>query len=116
MKHPANWREERDHTIVPIKLDPHGSLFDVFLKRSTNRSSILNITCNGKSDVSADVTFGPESTLEFTATSSGLYQLTTADGKILKTEIKSLPKPYIISGPWDLSFPTNAGPPDHVVL
>ncbi len=116
MEHPAIWREERGHTIVPLKLGPHGSIFVVFLKSSTNHNSILSVTRNGRSDFSADVTFGPETTLRFSATNLGLYQLTTGDGKVLNTEMRSLPKPCIISGPWDLSFLTNAGGPGHVVL
>jgi len=88
----------------------------VFLKSSTNLNRVLSLTRNGQSDSSADITFGFDRTLQLAAAKSGVYQLTTADGKALKTEIKPLPKPFVIPGPWTLSFPSNAGAPDHVFL
>ncbi len=116
IERPAVWREERGHTILPLRLDPCGSTLVFFIRSSTNLNSILKLTRDGESDSSADITFGPGNTLQLAAAKSGVYQATAANGKALRTEIKSLPKPFVIPGPWTLSFPSNAGAPGHVVL
>ena len=50
------------------------------------------------------------------AAKAGKYKLKTASGKTLQAELKELPGPVIMGGPWDLQLPTNAGAPVHLRL
>jgi len=43
-------------------------------------------------------------------------ELKTADGKTLKAEVRDVPKPVEVSGPWELNFPPNWGAPAQVSL
>jgi hypothetical protein len=50
------------------------------------------------------------------ASAPGRIDLTTASGKRLTAEVKNVPSPLQISGPWDLSFPPNWGAPPQVTM
>lgn len=47
---------------------------------------------------------------------AGVYTLTTASGKTLTTEIKNLPAPITVSGPWQVTFPPKWGAPEQVTF
>lgn len=47
---------------------------------------------------------------------SGVFELTTASGTSKTVEVKSIPEPLEIEGPWELSFPPKWGAPDKVIL
>lgn len=46
----------------------------------------------------------------------GVYNIKTASGKTKRIDIKSVPAPVIINGPWKLFFPPNWGAPTMVKL
>jgi hypothetical protein len=47
---------------------------------------------------------------------AGAYELRTATGKVLKSDVRDVPAPLEIAGPWDLRFPPNWGAPAQVTL
>ncbi len=47
---------------------------------------------------------------------AGAVELTTAGGRVLKTQVQTLPAPLEVAGPWELRFPPNWGAPDRVTL
>jgi len=64
----------------------------------------VKITTNAKGD------------LVLEAWENGQYELKTASGKELKYTVKSITKPFELTGSWDLNFPPNWGAPSHVKL
>jgi alpha-L-rhamnosidase len=53
---------------------------------------------------------------EIKAWDNGQFELRTADGKSLRATAADLPAPQRVTGPWNLSFPTNWGAPSSVTL
>ena len=45
---------------------------------------------------------------------AGRYELRTASNRKLRVEVRDLPAPLAISGPWEISFQTNRGGPNRV--
>ena len=50
--------------------------------------------------------------LEVVASQPGHYKLTSASGKSRRVEIKNVPAPQEITGPWEVHFPPKWGAPD----
>ena len=116
IEQPAVWCEQNGRTLVPIKLDPAGSLFVVFRENSSGADPAATITRNGTRDASARVTFDANGKLQFLAAKAGTYDLQTASGKKLRAEVKDLPVPIAVAGKWQLRFPPRLGAPEHVIL
>jgi hypothetical protein len=116
IERPAIWSEERGLTTLPLQLDAGGSTFVIFPKDSANLNHVVSLTRDGRSYSSGELAFGSDGTLELAVSTPGLYCLKASNGKILKSEVKSLPNPFVIPGPWEISFPSNSGAPDHVQL
>jgi hypothetical protein len=47
---------------------------------------------------------------------AGVYELRTQRGKGLEADLRDIPSPLEIAGPWDLRFPPNWGAPEQVTL
>jgi hypothetical protein len=47
---------------------------------------------------------------------AGLYELKTEAGKVVEADLRDIPAPIEIAGPWDLRFPPNWGAPGQVTL
>ena len=54
--------------------------------------------------------------VELRAFTPGLYEVQTAGGKSRKFDIKSVPPPVSISGPWAVKFQPKRGAPDSTKL
>ncbi|HEV7926658.1 MAG TPA: glycosyl hydrolase, partial [Verrucomicrobiae bacterium] len=54
--------------------------------------------------------------LEIVASQPGRYELTSASGKTMRAEIKSVPAPQEIAGAWDVRFPPKRGAPKKITL
>ncbi len=54
--------------------------------------------------------------LEMVASKPGRYELTRASGKTRSAEIKSVPAPREITGPWEVHFPPKWGAPPEITL
>lgn len=54
--------------------------------------------------------------LEVVASQPGYYKLTSASGKSRRLEIKNVPTPQEITGPWEVHFPPKWGAPPEITL
>jgi hypothetical protein len=54
--------------------------------------------------------------LVIAATQPGRYELTSADGKVTRVDIKKVPAPREITGGWDVRFPPKWGAPDKISI
>jgi hypothetical protein len=76
---------------------------------------ITLVTSTGAEHV-AQVDRGANGRLRLEAWQPGRYELRTASGRTLRSEVSMLPESQEITGPWELRFPPNAGAPEHVTL
>ena len=103
---------------LPIRFEPHGSVFVVF--RGANkpeRDRVLTASRNG-TDAPADLrlTRGAGSIIEALAGQPGEYVLNTADGRSRKFTVAELPEPMTLAGPWLLSFDRKWGGPESITF
>ncbi len=117
------WREENGRTIVPLPFDPAGSVFVVFRKKAGAGDHIASakyVTAHELAITNEPPAFqlvaNTDDTLEFRASTPAVAELTTASGKMLKLEVRDVPKPVEVVGPWELKFPPNWGAPAQVSL
>ena len=54
--------------------------------------------------------------LQIDAWKPGRYELKTGSGRILAAEVKELPPPAEVAGPWEVRFPANWGAPPKITL
>jgi hypothetical protein len=116
IERPAVWHEESAATVLPIRFTPVGSVFVLFRQPSGDLDPISTITRGGQIDSGAWATFTPDGRLQLLAAKPGSYQLRTVSGKNLVAKIDTLPAPQVVSGPWELQFPKDAGAPEWVTL
>src|SRR3569833_2170542 len=64
----------------------------------------------------AEIQITKSGRLELLASKPGEYEMTRASGRKQRVEIKSVPAPLEIAGPWNVQFPTNWGAPNHITL
>jgi len=122
------------NTLVPLALDPFGSVFVVFraevappcdpvvsLRRDGVEISGLTLTPAPEIQLQHDspavhVVTGGGTGYRLEAAQAGTYELKTAAGRTLKADVPGLPNPFEIGGPWELEFPKDLGAPEHVTL
>jgi hypothetical protein len=109
----AVWRERDGVTEVPLRFGDADSLFVVFRKPARGLS-ILTVTRDGQTALSAQEVPGPVSKVELTGTADGQveavfhvggrYQLHNASGPVAALSVEELPAPVEIGGPWEVRF------------
>ena len=112
-------------TLVPLHLDPAGSVFVVFRER-TRSDQIVDITGQGKSILYDDTisTTGPRPALFDTGNrhtgvrvwSPGNYIIHQANGHEQKVSVAKVPSTVRIAGSWRVQFPKDLGAPDQITL
>jgi hypothetical protein len=130
----AVYDEREESTLIPLKLDPWGSVFVVFRQTSDTRADrVVSVHRNGVEVSGVGRALVPEiqlqqapSTMTVRSMSggkyqievdqSGTYELATFSGHGLKAEVPTLPSPVEIAGPWELEFPKGWGAPARVSL
>jgi len=122
----AVWREENGRTTVPLDFDPTGSVFVVFRKKADGNEHIVEAKYFGADKKSAvpekrnppelQLEVGANGKVALSASSPGSAELKTSSGKMLHVEVRDVPKPVELSGPWELNFPPNWGAPAKVSL
>ena len=113
---PAVWRAEPAHTDLPLKFTPGGSLFVMFRDASPAVDPVISVNRNGAIGNSNTGTIDASGKVRLLVEKPGLYQVTRASGKILSSELKSLPQPVDIDGEWNLHFPSGNGAPENIHL
>lgn len=111
------WREEDGRTIVPLTFDPTGSVFVVFRKPAAGGDHIVSAAFSAAPNSSVfELISDPDGRVKLCTAASGVLEGQTASGKKLKLEVRDVPAPLELAGPWELSFPANWGAPASVSL
>lgn len=130
----AVFDERNESTVIPLSLDPYGSVLVVF--RAVDEplpDRVISLRQNGVELSGLAPTPAPEIQLRHEAISvnvnpggaagfyievgtPGNYELKTIAGRRFRTQVQALPNPIGIGGPWELQFPPGWGAPEHVTL
>jgi hypothetical protein len=126
--------EREGRTLVPLALDPCGSVFVVFpAAASAPANRIVSVRRNGMEVSGLTAKPAPETQLQYECCSvqenragsegyrievvqPGTYELKSAAGQVMKATVPDVPKPINIEGPWELAFPKGWGAPERVTL
>ena len=124
--------EVRYGTQIPLSLDPHGSVFVVFLPEAAlDPNRVVSLRRDGVEisglapkpvpeiqiqHEACAVHTNPAGQYSIEVVQPGVYALKTASGHELKAEVSALPTPLALEGPWDLTFPKGWGAPERVTL
>jgi len=128
------FKEQEEGTLIPLSLDPYGSVFVVFRAGAEPLPDhVVSVRREGV-EISglaprlvaeiplqhefstAEVKQGGGPGYRIEAVHPGTYELKTAAGHVLKAEGPALPNPMLIEGPWELEFPKGWGAPQRVKL
>jgi hypothetical protein len=111
----AQYKQDEQTTTVPLRFDPSGAFFVVFRQKAPAEPPVASLSFNGQPlDAGVPVMEGDK--VQFITQQSGIYELTTGSGLTRKVEVKTLPNPEKISGPWQVTFPPKLGAPDSAVF
>lgn len=113
-----HWQDGRQ-TVIPLRLDPSGSVFVVF-GAAKSVPAVRWIKHDGKSIGAANYSIQPyvvEGKLKAKIQKPGTYTVKiTGRGDEIKLSVDNLPKEKIISGSWMIRFPEGWGAPEIVEL
>jgi len=130
----AVYSERDDSTLIPLTLDPWGSVFVLFRAGAAPLADrVVSIRREGVELSGLAPKPAPEIQLQHESVAlypnsgggagyrlevaqPGTYELKTAAGRALKVQISELPNPVEIGGPWELEFPKGLGAPERVTL
>jgi hypothetical protein len=125
---PAVYRQRDGRTILPLWLEPAGSVFVLF--RDGERPSVAPVVAVGRDGESVlpepDQSLTDPPAVELVrdqnggigvlAWQTGRYELKSASGESASVEVDAVPEPVAIAGPWDVSFEADRGAPDRITL
>jgi len=119
------YRESDGRTMVPLDLDPSGSVFVVFHGNQNGADHLVSAQYEiaAPSGPGAEH-IGPAFTLSTSAdgrvqlstAQSGSYHFEKASGKKGTVELHGVPGPIGVSGPWQIVFPPGRGAPASISL
>jgi hypothetical protein len=113
----AQYKQDEQTTTVPLRFDPSGSAFVVFRQQAPPVAPVTAIKLDGQPlDVDAGVPVMEQDKVRLTVQKTGTYELTTGSGQTRKAEVKTLPEPVKITGPWQVTFPRELGAPESAVF
>ena len=128
----AVYEERGDTTVVPLALDPYGSVFVVFRSGDSLRCDPVVSVRRDDVEISGlaprpyaniqlqhepvRVTPVGDERYHIEVMTAGKYALKTASGRSLCVDVPTLPDPFEIKGPWNLAFPKGWKAPDRVTL
>jgi hypothetical protein len=110
------WQPEATRTVMQLSLDPVGSIFVAFAEPSSRDDPVVAVAHNGAPVATTEIWRGQDGRLWLQATAGGSYALKTASGKNFRADVPDPPLPMIVTGKWELTFPTNWGAPEHLTL
>jgi hypothetical protein len=93
-------------TELPLRLEPNGSVFVVF-RRAAGRHVLPPATAGVEIDLAAGA---------LTADRSGSFTLRVSDGRSLHAEVKAVPEPLAVTGPWTVEFMPGRRAPERAVF
>jgi len=90
-------------TRVRLQLEPRGSLFVVFQKKSAKNPTVTKILFNGE-EADLPVRLLKNGTAQLEVQGSGSYQLFFSDGHKQTLDSVRVPCPQLLTGPWQVRF------------
>ncbi len=99
----ARFVHQAEGTRVRLQLEPRGSLFVVFQKKSTKHSTVTKTLFNG-AEADLPVRFLKKGAVQLEAHRSGSYQLLFSGGQKQTLDSVRVPTPQPLSGPWQVRF------------
>ena len=113
IERPDTWHSEGGRAIVLLHLDAWESVFVVFRKGvvSPTKDSVTMVRRDGQAQPDLQVCRGRNGAYELDAEANGTYELALASGRRLHGEVRDLPAPVPLDGPWRVTFdPAWGGP------
>lgn len=118
----ALWREERERTVLPLSLDPGGSVFVVFARSAEERRSFAAIFT--ATDGGAEMAYAGDEVqlrerdgaLEALVTRPGRWVLQGGSGGARSLAVEELPEPLTLTGPWRIRFAERLATPLELTL
>ena len=104
----AVWRKEAGRTVMPLHFTPFGSMFVVF--RPGQADAVKAITLDGKA-CPAEVVWQRGDAVGVETDKAGTYELKFGSGRMAKGEVRDVPAPITLNGPWQVKFPSGWGAP-----
>jgi len=110
----SGWTVEGEHTQVPLNLNPDESVFVVFRHPGKPyRDPYVEVE---NSLLNKEVTlwmpdFKTENKLQLRTFNNGSHILHSASGKTKNIEVKKIPEPLNLAGPWSVKFQPERGAP-----
>ena len=120
------YEQNNGRTVLPIWLEPAGSVFVVFRNSFPRNNAIIALKRDGESILPAQgeplnqsspaepLSVGGK--INLLASKPGHYELNLASGPAQQFELTALPEPFQLGGPWEVRFPTNCGAPEKLVF
>jgi hypothetical protein len=109
----VHYRETADgRTLVPISLPENGAVFIVF-RQLAQAASVVSATVPPSG---LEILGRRAGTIRARCWQNGQYQLVTAESDTLRLDIKGLPDPVTLTGPWEVQFAPGLGAPATVVF
>jgi hypothetical protein len=99
-------------TVVPIRLPENGSVFVVF-RKPLERRHVVSVSAEGKG---MEIEGRTESGVRLCLWQLGRYVLATSEKGQAAVEVKRLPKPQTLAGPWEVRFPSGWGAPESITF
>jgi len=119
----AVYNMQDETTRIPIKLQPHGSLFIVFREKSQTHFIRVDYEKNRifpmENGLRPEMYTGIQANgneISGIVSEEGLYTFTRDDGKTEILEVNDIPPSFGIAGPWQIDFPSDWGAPDEVTF
>ena len=111
----AIWQPVHGRTVVPMSLDPGGSVFVVFRKPSSGVDPILAIKQDGTRKLPGNLVMR-DGRLVLQSTAAGTYRIKTLAGNELTARVDPLPGSMVVKGAWKIHFPAKSGAPETAEL
>lgn len=113
-------------TMVPLKLQPQGSVFVVFREKSKT-GHIVSVKKDNiglfpvpegpaVNDRTMNIIMSEEGGSELLAWQKGNYVVETSGGKSKTISVDNVPDPITITGPWEIRFPGGWGAPESKIF
>jgi len=117
--------DDGEVTRIPLKLQPHGSVFVVFRKKEKqqhfifakfNEDKIFPVTNNIPVNIICYDIQMTDNEINLIAWKEGSYTLKDEAGQEKTYEISNIPSSMDITGPWEIAFPSGRGAPDQIEI
>jgi hypothetical protein len=112
----AHYQEQGGRTRVPVRLDPYGSAFIIFSPPTVGTPPPLTRISRDGVDVSGLPVEMAGAGYRIVTDAGGAYRFTAAGGRSIEATVPPLPEPAVVTGPWNVTFPSGWGAPPEITV